>query len=340
MSAFQNLRQNPFDSNYSDRVMDEEIHTIAEFDFLPGVYGIILQDRPSPTTVVIVENNTAQTPFTEVLTTPSANQYRVSYTRGIVQFNSANAGDVVAVNYSGRGTNVTLELLQAIISTLASTFTNIIAATVAGLTFKNNSNANIATFGAGGGTNSSFVGSVTATDGLAITTTNATTPGIRKSDDTDTGLDWSAADQLDMVTGGSPRFRVESTGQIKAVYESQVGTDYNTTLHNGYLCRAWVNFNGQGTIAIRASGNVSSLVDNNTGDYSINFTVALPDTNYSITGTAGFSASAGAPCYIAPNRVGVGGVESAPTTSACRINAYQEGVGSFDAKYVNVAVFR
>jgi hypothetical protein len=48
-----------------------------------------------------------------------------------------------------------------------------------------------------------------------------------------------------------------------------------------YKCRAWVNFNGTGTVAIRASGNVSSITDNGTGDYTVNFTNAMPDANYS-----------------------------------------------------------
>ena len=47
-----------------------------------------------------------------------------------------------------------------------------------------------------------------------------------------------------------------------------------------YLCRAWVNFNGTSTVAIRESGNVSSITDNGTGDYTINFATAMPDVNY------------------------------------------------------------
>ncbi len=47
----------------------------------------------------------------------------------------------------------------------------------------------------------------------------------------------------------------------------------------GTFCRAWVNFNGQGTVAIRASFNVSSITDNGTGDYTLNFTNAMPDAN-------------------------------------------------------------
>jgi hypothetical protein len=51
----------------------------------------------------------------------------------------------------------------------------------------------------------------------------------------------------------------------------------------GTLCRAWVNFNGTGTVAIRASFNVSSITDNGTGDYTVNFTTAMPDANYAVT---------------------------------------------------------
>jgi hypothetical protein len=56
-----------------------------------------------------------------------------------------------------------------------------------------------------------------------------------------------------------------------------------------YPCRAWVNFNGTGTPAIRASGNVSSITDNGTGDYTVNFTTAMVDANYGV--------SAGCPQY-------------------------------------------
>ena len=50
-----------------------------------------------------------------------------------------------------------------------------------------------------------------------------------------------------------------------------------------YACRAWVNFNGTGTVAIRASGNVSSITDNGEGDYTVNFTIAMEDANYAAT---------------------------------------------------------
>lgn len=84
--------------------------------------------------------------------------------------------------------------------------------------------------------------------------------------------------EIDLITNSQPRLRIEATGQIKATYESQVGTDYNTTLHNGYLCRAWVFANISSVI--QASGNVSSITDHGTGDYTVNYTIAMPDANY------------------------------------------------------------
>jgi hypothetical protein len=54
-----------------------------------------------------------------------------------------------------------------------------------------------------------------------------------------------------------------------------------------YMCRAWVNFNGTGTVAILGSGNVSSITDNGTGQYTVNFTTALADTNYAAVSMAG-----------------------------------------------------
>ena len=58
------------------------------------------------------------------------------------------------------------------------------------------------------------------------------------------------------------------------------------TVVNG-SAKAWVNFNGTGTVAIRASFNVTSITDNGTGDYTVNFTTAMVDTSYAVTGTAG-----------------------------------------------------
>lgn len=74
--------------------------------------------------------------------------------------------------------------------------------------------------------------------------------------------------------GATERARVDASGNF------QFNSGYGSVAV-AYGCRAWVNFNGTGTVAIRASGNVTSITDNGTGDYTVNFTTAMPDANYS-----------------------------------------------------------
>jgi len=74
-----------------------------------------------------------------------------------------------------------------------------------------------------------------------------------------------------------------STGSVIAS-DASANIQFNSgfgSVATAYGCRAWVNFNGTGTVAIRASGNVTSITDNGVGDYTVNFTTAMPDANYS-----------------------------------------------------------
>ena len=99
-----------------------------------------------------------------------------------------------------------------------------------------------------------------------------------------------------------------------------------------YGCRAWVNFNGKGTVAIRASGNVSSITDNGTGDYTVNFTTAMPDVNYSATAFIGATSGA----FLVRDYSDVG----PRTTSAFRIICANASTASIDPTQVNITVFR
>ena len=62
-------------------------------------------------------------------------------------------------------------------------------------------------------------------------------------------------------------------------------TDELVDVNNTRVCKAWVNFNGQGTVAIRDSYNVSSITDNGTGQYQVNFTTAMTNADYSCAGS-------------------------------------------------------
>ena len=108
-----------------------------------------------------------------------------------------------------------------------------------------------------------------------------------------------------------------------------------------YAARAWVNFNGTGTVAIRASGNVSSITDNGTGDYTVNFTTAMPDANYSITcGFAGVSATNGLVFYPATQLGGIAYNSGYHTTSSIRCLLSTGGGAAADGNYLSVAIFR
>ena len=95
-----------------------------------------------------------------------------------------------------------------------------------------------------------------------------------------------------------------------------------------YPCRAWVNFNGTGTVAIRGSGNVTSITDNGTGNYTVNFTNALPDSNYSAVASSGSFTSDGI------------GSSTRSTTACTVLNVDSRTYASQDSSAVYFAVFR
>ena len=96
-----------------------------------------------------------------------------------------------------------------------------------------------------------------------------------------------------------------------------------------YMCRAWVNFNGTGTVAIRASGNVSSITDGGVGAYTINFTTAMADANY----TAVIGAKNDTSNADSANNL------HTYTTSSVSLQ-HLEATALTDTSILNVAVFR
>ena len=116
--------------------------------------------------------------------------------------------------------------------------------------------------------------------------------------------------------------------EIRANTISDLAGTGPATLTGQYAAKAWVNFNGTGTVAIRASGNVSSITDNGTGDYTLNFTTAFTDVNYNLvlTGTYGSSNAFNG---------------TAPTTTAAKVQTYvTTTAASQDSAHVAVAIHR
>jgi hypothetical protein len=98
-----------------------------------------------------------------------------------------------------------------------------------------------------------------------------------------------------------------------------------------YKCRAWVNFDGVTTATIRASGNVSSVTRNSTGNYTVNFTTAMPDANYAIAIQCG---------SIGAIRLTAGPDSFTPTASSVGLVTLNSGFSLADATFCNVIIFR
>ena len=104
------------------------------------------------------------------------------------------------------------------------------------------------------------------------------------------------------------------------------------TVVNG-TAKAWVNFNGTGTVAIRRAFNVSSITDNGTGIYAVNLTTAMPDTSYAAVATASYAGTANV--YAQAPAYGPGGSN---TTSIVRVGIIS-GTSVADANIINVTIF-
>ena len=156
---------------------------------------------------------------------------------------------------------------------------------------------------------------LSGSNGLSDVDGSAATPAIRGTD-ANTGI-YFGTDIVSVSTGGVQRGEFDASGNFK--FNSGYGS-----VATAYGCRAWVNFNGTGTVAIRASGNVTSITDNGTGSYTVNFTNALPDANYAFA-----FASQGIVLY-----------GTTKTTSAFQFLTYNSGFTLTDFSEISVAIHR
>jgi len=106
-----------------------------------------------------------------------------------------------------------------------------------------------------------------------------------------------------------------------------------------YMCRAWVNFNGTGTVAINASGNVSSITDNGTGNYTVNFTTAMVDANYSVAMMGTLDVTNATYQYFCGIRAS-NQTPTIKTASALQLVTVQSSTSLVDSQNQSVAIFR
>ena len=137
------------------------------------------------------------------------------------------------------------------------------------------------------------------------------------------------SETLGLMTNGTERVRIDTSGNLK--FNSGYGS-----VNTAYGIRAWIAFKAAGgSNTVRGSGN-ATITDHGTGDFTMNFTTAMPDTGYSAVGTAGYNSG-----IIVLGLTG-SGTESAPTTSGFRfsIRANYSNSTLMDEEYVNLMVVR
>ena len=189
-----------------------------------------------------------------------------------------------------------------------------------------------ATFHANSGT-ANTVAVFESTDSVATITLidNSTTGGSVAEHGLNTvgdQLEIRAVDNLSFETATVERARIDASGNLS--FNSGYGA-----VAVAYGCRAWVNFNGTGTVAIRSSGNVSSVTDGGVGTYTVNFTTAIRDANYSATASTNDSPSFGARGMVSlVNNV---------SASQCRIivrRSDSSNGSTADSSQISLSVFR
>lgn len=146
-----------------------------------------------------------------------------------------------------------------------------------------------------------------------------------KSDSTNAAIGTSTNHQFSLLQNNTEGLTIDTSQNLK--FNSGYGS-----VATAYGCRAWVNFNGTSTVAIRASGNVSSITDNGTGEYTINFTTAMPDANYATVLGGNWSGTAAITTIAA----------SSPTysTSAVKVQIVDRTGVSQDISIVSAAIIR
>jgi len=179
------------------------------------------------------------------------------------------------------------------------------------------------------GTSSPFSGSGQVS--VSVNGTNAgrvdlyssgTHRGYLYADSTAVQVGTKTAIPLIYLTNDTERARIDTSGNF--LFNSGYGS-----VATAYGCRAWVNWNGTGTVAIRASGKVSSITDNGTGNYTVNITTAKPDANFRALATS--NEEVGVPHYCN---------QTVPSTTTILIKTYNSSAAASDCTFISVGIFR
>ena len=145
-----------------------------------------------------------------------------------------------------------------------------------------------------------------ASGGTGVTS-DAAAPFALKGSNSDITQLSGLTTALSIAQGGTGN--TTATAAFNALAPSQTGNSGKYLTTNGtsaswgtvsadYVAKAWVNFDGTGAVSIRASGNVSSITDNGTGDYTVNFTTAVADSNFAYLVSGGGATVSANMCFM------------------------------------------
>ena len=268
-------------------------------------YGTATGTRLVSTNATIT-TGTITTGVIPTLTAGTTTSTAATITSGTVTNLASTTGTIATLN-STTGTVATLNSTTGTIATLVAS-----AGTFAG-SLVNVTNGTVATL-------NSTTGTITG-----LNTTTGTIATLNSTTGTITNLSTTLAGDFTISQGTG----TVGTSKITFPMLSTSGTEADNVAKR--TARAWVRFNGAGTVAITASFNVSSITDNATGDYTANFTIAMADANYAVVGSAGVSVGGNA-MVIVP-------YITAPSTSSIRFVTTNVTVAAADFPYVSLYIF-
>jgi hypothetical protein len=264
-----------------------------------GSTNVVLSASPTLTGTPLAPTAAPGTNTTQIATT--AFVQNVAGALGTMSTQNANAVAITGGNINGTTIGGTTAAVGTF-STLNTANAAITGGTITGIT-------DLAV--ADGGTGASTLSANAVLLGNGTSALQTVAPSTSGNVLTSNGTTWTSAAGLTTTTGSAPY----------------------------YGARAWVNFDGTGTVAIRGSVNVSSITDNGAGDYTINFTTAMPDANYAaiISGSTVSNGSTVTNPALSPYST-----PQAPTTTTVRVGSIGTGGNGnqADVPYMFVAVFR
>jgi hypothetical protein len=136
-------------------------------------------------------------------------------------------------------------------------------------------------------------------------------------------------------SGGAISFATNGTtegARITSAGLLQFNSGYGSVA-TAYGCRAWVSYNGTGTPAIRGSGNITSITDHGTGEWTVNFSSSMPDTNYGFVFGCQFPTNGSQGTYIGNSTT------TSPAVGSLRLIIIHAGA-AYDSAHISVAIMR